>query len=337
MDYSKKVTTEDLTFEGLLKKTNEEYMYSLYLGYSPETKKMYKSPFNDERTPSFNFYYKNNRLRFKDYSSNNTGTVIDLIMKLYNLDYLQALIKLDNDLNGRLVLVGTNNHNSTFSSKLENKIEIVPKLYTQEDIDYWKQYYLDIQDLEYFNIKPCKEVWLNDKLWYTYNSKNPCYRYVFNGKYKVYKPLDKTGYKWLNNCNNIENIQGFVYLDDTSDTLIITKSFKDVACIKKHLEYNAISFHGESHYIKEDIINYFKKRYKNIYFFYDNDKSGIRDVRKLSELYNIPHIILPDKGAKDISDYIKLYGITNAKQIVKLLIDQENGSRIKEVHSSGRD
>lgn len=325
MDYSKKILNiEDLTFERLLKIANEEYMYSIYLGYYPETKKMYKSPFNDEKTPSFNFYYKDNKLKFKDYSSNNSGTIVDLVMILYSLDYFQALIKLNNDLNEKSYyrlpsriwarnIINTNNIN--------NKISIILKSYTQEDFDYWKEYYLDINNLEYFNIKPCQEVWLGNNLVYSYNPKNPCYRYVFNGKYKIYKPLDPKS-RWLSNCNNIENIQGFEYLDYKSDILIITKSFKDVACLKQHLNYDSISFHGESHYIQEKIINYLKNRYQKIYFFYDNDIPGINNAKKLSELYNIPYIYIPEEyKVKDISDYIKNYGIHSAKQIVKLLIN----------------
>ncbi len=323
MDYSKKVSNiEDLTFERLLKKTDEGYMYSIYLGYYPEVKKMYKSPFNDEKTPSFNFYYKNNKLKFKDFSSNNSGTIVDLVMILFSLNYKEALIKINNDINGGSSLSNSISSSNRNSIGVKHEIKVVLKPYTQEDFDYWEDYYFDINDLEYFNIKSCQEVWLNNKLWYSYNSKNPCYRYVFNGKYKIYKPLDTTGYRWLNNCDNYNNIQGFEYLDYKSDTLIITKSFKDVACIKKHLNYDSISFHGESHYIDKKIINYLKNKYKKIYFFYDNDKSGIRDAEKLSKLYDIPHIYIPKQySTKDISDYIKTYGIHSAKQIVKLLIN----------------
>lgn len=327
MDYSKKVLNiEDLTLDRLLKLSDERYMYSIYLGYYPETKKMYKSPFNDERSPSFNFYYKNNRLKFKDFSSNNSGTIVDLVMILYSLNYSQALIKLNNDINGNNNFFHTRNSSRISSSRndiQEKEIKVILKPYTQEDFDYWEQCYFGIVNLEYFNIKPCKEVWLDDKIVYSYDSKNPCYRYLFNGKYKTYKPLETNSkLKWLSNCNNIENIQGFEYLDYKSDTLIITKSFKDVACLKQHLNYDSISFHGESHHIQENIINYFKKKYKNIYFFYDNDIPGIRNAKKLSELYNIPYIYIPEEYlVKDISDYIKTYGIHSAKQIVKLLIN----------------
>lgn len=327
MDYSKKILNiEDLTFDRVLKLANEEYMYSIYLGYYPEIKKMYKSPFNNEKSPSFNFYYKENKLKFKDYSSNNSGTIVDLVMILYSLSYFEALIKLNNDLNGNSSSISNRCNNRIFSkrniSSNTKKIQVVLKPYTQEDFDYWENYYLDINNLEYFNIKPCKEVWLEDKLWYTYSSKNPCYRYLFNGKYKIYKPLDTKGFRWLNNCNNIDNIQGFEYLDYKSNILIITKSFKDVACLKQHLNYESISFHGESHYIQEKIINYLKLKYKHIYFFYDNDIPGIRDAKKFSELYNIPYIYIPiNYEVKDISDYIKNYGISSAKKIVKLLIN----------------
>lgn len=324
MDYSRKILTDSLTFDNLLKNTSEEFLYSIYLGYYPEIKKMYKSPFQNEKSPSFTFYCSNNKLRFKDFSSGNTGTVVDLVMILYSLSYMESLLKINNDINGKLNIHTRDNsiiNNNKSSNYNESIIEVVLKDYTQEDFDYWENYYFDINDLIHFDIKPCKEVWLNGKLWYSYNSKNPCYRYLFNGKYKIYKPLDTT-YRWLSNCNNYDNIQGLKYLDYTTDTLIITKSFKDVACIKKHINYDSISFHGESHYIDQKIIDYFKKKYKRIYFLYDNDKPGIRDAKKLSEMYDIPYVYIPEEYlAKDISEFISTYGIHSAKIMLNSLIN----------------
>lgn len=324
MNYSKKVVIkEDLTYEKLINKYSEEYLYSIYLGYYPDTKKMYKSPFQEEKTPSFNFYTKDGKLKFKDYSSTNTGTVVDLVMILYNLSFIEALVKIYNDCNGnpndKIIL------RPRIIDKLETKIEVITKDFTQEDYDYWEQYYFDLNILNKYNIKACNQVWLTtgnkNYLWYDYKSNNPCYRYIFNKQYKCYKPLEtnKT-LKWLNKCNNYDNIQGIEQLTK-GDTLIITKSYKDVICFNEFIGIPSIAFHGEGHYIDERVIIWLKKQYKNIFIVYDNDTTGVTQAYKLSKLYNIPYKYIPSSYVeKDLSDFIKNHGIKESKKLINKIL-----------------
>lgn len=323
MDYSKKVVIEsDVQIKEIYNKYSDEYLYSIYLGYYPATSKMYNSPFKKERNPSFNFYIKDGRLKFKDYSSTYTGTVIDLIMLMYSLTYKEAIFKLYNDLNGTHIKPYNKEFVNTENSP--KVIQVITKDFTQEDIDYWEQYYFDIAILNKYNIKSCDQVWLTtpnkDILWYSYMKTNPCYRYLFNKKYKCYKPLESNNSKkWVSNCNNYENIQGLDYLTK-SDIIIITKSYKDVICMNEFIDIPSIAFHGEGHFIDEKIIKWLKKEYKHIYFFYDNDTPGLSQAQKLSELYDIPYFHIPSSfEEKDISDYIKSYGIIEGKKLINNL------------------
>lgn len=60
-------------------------------------KKMYKSPFTDEKTPSFHLYRSNNKLMFKCFSSGKGGDIIAFVKLVYNISYSDAvnLIKKD--------------------------------------------------------------------------------------------------------------------------------------------------------------------------------------------------------------------------------------------------
>lgn len=324
MDYSKKVVNiKDINYGQLINKYSEEYIYSVYLGYYPELNKKYKSPFKQEKTPSFVFYIKDGKLKFKDFSSAYYGTAVDLVMAMFSITFSEAVIKIHNDLcNDNSKIVSYNKILKTTKSKV---IEVITKEYSQEDIDYWEQYYFDITILDKYNIKPCEEVWLNDGykdiLIYKYIKTNPCYRYLFNGKYKIYKPLETNKkHKWISSCNNYDNIQGIEQLQK-GDSLIITKSYKDVICFNEFINIPSIAFHGEGHYIDEKTIKWLKKEYKYIYIFYDNDSTGIEQANKLSNLYNIPYIYIPRYFLdKDLSDYIKSYGIQEGKKIINQLI-----------------
>ncbi len=322
--YNKKVIQiEDISLDKILNKYPEEYIYSIYLGFYPKIRTMYYSPFKKENNPSLNFYIKDNKLRFKDYSSTLTGTVVNFVMNLYVLTYNEAILRIFKDLEGNTTnIVKPIFINRDYKPKT---ISVVTKDYTQEDIDYWEQYYFDINILNKYNIKPCKEVWLSDDKsdyqWYNYSKINPCYRYLFNGKYKCYKPLEKKqNNKWINSCNNIQNIMGLDQLYK-SDTLIITKSYKDVICFNEFIKIPSISFHGEGHFIDSKIIEWLKKKYKYIYLFYDNDTSGISQAFKLSRVCDIPYRYIPTEySEKDISDFIKSYGIKEANKLINQIL-----------------
>lgn len=309
----------------------EDMLYNYYLGYYPKSNKKYLSPFKQERTPSFTFNINRttNKLYYKCFSTGKFGDIITLIQELNNITYSEAIDKIYNEnfkinrdnyskynsLNG--------NNNDIVRCNKSNKntdIKVIIKDYTQEDIDYWLSYHITIDILVKYDIKPCKQVWLNDNIWYDYNPLNPCYRYLFNNKYKIYKPLETDKrYKWITNCNNIENIQGFKHLQPNRN-IIITKSYKDVVICREYLKTQSISFHGENHNINDKVINWLKNNYQNITLLYDNDDSGIKASNKLVKLYNFNNIIIPKDiyNTKDISDYIKNYGINQTIKFFKI-------------------
>ena len=64
-----------------------------------------------------------------------------------------------------------------------------------------------------------------------------------------------------------------------------------------------------------------KKRFKNIIVFYDNDLPGIDGMCRIKKLYpELKFFWIPRKyGAKDISDFIKKYGLEETKLYVEKL------------------
>jgi len=100
-----------------------------------------------------------------------------------------------------------------------------------------------------------------------------------------------------------------------SDTLIITKSLKDVMTLKE-MEIESIAPQSELSTIPSAIIKKIQEHYKHIYILYDNDKTGIYGSNNLAK--TIPHskeIMVPiNTQAKDISDLVKKIGIDKAKK-----------------------
>ena len=206
--------------------------------------------------------------------------------------------------------------------KKNNLIQFKPQQWTSGDVKYWDQFGINLDLLEYYNVYSAKYIFLNKKLLLKYSTYNPIYCYKFeNNRVKVYRPLaNKTKFKWMSNINaNI--IQGWDQLSETDNSLIITKSMKDVMCLKS-LGFTAIAPQSETTHISDEIIDELKFRFKNIYILFDKDEAGIAGSKALCQRINNCKIVFLDTEYKDVSDNFYIYGHEKTKNLVKKIIKQ---------------
>lgn len=308
-----------------------EAMYEFYLGYSINTYSHFKSPFSNDSTPSFKFKFSNNfKLTWKCFSTGKGGDIVDLVSELYNLSFKDSLNKIVYDYskfssNNKRSVVYNNFKNSNTNNNYDySKIEVVLfNKFPKSFIDYWKLFYIDEKLLELYNIKPAKEVWINDKLYSVYRDENIIIRYLVNQRYKIYKPLETNKkYKWRTNFNN-KCIFGYLQLDYSLDHIIISKSSKDVL-VWRLLGYNAITLPSESSRLWKELVDWIKSKFKYVVTILDNDLPGITTMIDYKNKWNIPYIILPDLGVeyqcKDLAEVIYSIGYVETKVLINKLI-----------------
>lgn len=323
-DFSKVKETFFVSTDFILSKLSEVEIYEKYLGTIININKSYYSPFKVEKTPSFRFFIKENKLYFKCFSSGNYGDCFSFVSQLYNLDFQESLQKIASDFK-------LNNSSKNKSKKIKplsqifnvkesSNIEVVLQDFTQLDLDYWKQYHIDKNLLDLYNIKSVKEVWVNGQLCWKYRKDNPIFRYRFGKRVKCYRPLEKDKKKkWLSNTKSID-IQGFNQLPEKGDLLFITSSMKDVVSLRT-MSYNAIAPQAESNYLDVKMINYLYTRFKRIIIFYDSDTDGLDLAKRRSEETNLEYVFIPLMfNCKDPSDFIKEYGIEFCKDVIQSII-----------------
>lgn len=309
--------------EDILGLATEEEIFKHYLG-DFELRKMFNSPLRKDSVPSFNIYYSNSgELVYKDFGGTQ-GSCIDFVMNLYNLSYKEALFQIYKDLN----LNQRKEAKLTSVKKVIQKatvIQVETKKYSKEELEYWASYNIDKALLDKYQVFSVSKVWLNGRLLYVSIPANPIFVYYFIGsdKVKVYRPLDTSGKKWLTNTSTVD-LQGYSQLSSKGECLIITKSMKDVMAFKS-FGFEAIAPHGEGMYIPEQYITDLKSRFNKIITVYDNDPAGVSASIKLnsivgSDYWNIPK----DYSAKDISDFIKLYGTEEARKLLRTLENKCN-------------
>lgn len=326
-DFSKIKNNYDKRFnvKEIVDLIGESNIYSHYLGYLPETKKKYYSCFQEEKTPSMMFGYKDGKLVFKDFSSGYTGDCINLVEFLFNMDCKTVLSKIIQDLKINNYESNQNRSkiiNERHQQKVDNELHVVLQPWSERDFAYWKQFNISDYLLDLYNIKPTKEVYYNRLLLWSYTEKNPIYRYLINCKYKIYRPFAPKKNKWWGNVD-AGSIFGLEQLDRSNSSIcFITSSGKDVMNLKS-IGYEAVAMGGETYRIPKKLVTNLQTDFENVAIFLNNDKAGLNWSSIMSKELQIPNIYIPTEfSQKDPSDYCKEFGHKNEKELIHNLIKQ---------------
>jgi len=319
-----------LTKDNILTVSSEEEIMRYYLGFDFEIGRTYNSPLRKDNNPSFALYYNRyNQLKFKDFNGIQ-GSCFDLVMNLYNLGFVETLIRINNNMKlGLGYQDGSNQHSEKdvvrytgFKAKIikkSNLIQFKPQHFTPQDLEYWHQYGITKDILKKYDVYSAKYVFLNKVLVLRYFYNNPIYCYKFSNAIKVYRPEAKKGnFKWMSNITS-RDIQGLNQLPKSGNTLIITKALKDVMCLHA-LGYNAIAPQSETTYMAEDIVKDITSRFNHIYILFDLDDAGRKGAYMLNTYLDSKIVFIPYVDYKDITDYYKVMGKTKTLKLLNKII-----------------
>ena len=328
-----------LSKDAILDRISEEEIMRHYVGFDFTINRAFKSPLREDERPSFAVYYNGSKqLRFKDFNGAQ-GTCFDLVMRLYNLTFIEAMARVNQDLClGLAGYVGNVNDSpiryNNFKLSIEKKknlIQFKPQVFTDIDVKYWKQYGINTGMLKLFNVYSAKFVYLNKNPMFFYSSAEPVYCYKFNGeRIKVYRPRSKR-IKWMGNVTS-EDVQGLEQLSNSvkefgSKTLIITKSLKDVMCLYA-MGIPAVAPQSENTRTQYELIGNIIPYFDTVKILFDNDEAGMKGAKELETYFSesqiltssrssVSSIFIPDKQYKDISDLICGQGFESGLKFLK--------------------
>ena len=277
------------------------------------------SVFKSERTPSMTLWYDQAKqeYRFKDFSSGEGGSAYDLVSKLYNLNFKEALYKIMTDYT-RVKALG-----------IEDQVEIVPqKAYTIEsyevrnwienDAKYWSQYGISRRQLERYCVKPLKTYRMNNgekTLNFTPSIITYGYFSMTGTLYKIYSPKNPKR-KFFKVADHIQGIEQLKY---ESEILVICSSLKDAMCLDAmSFKLEVIAPDSENTTIKPMYIDVLRRRYKKIVTLFDNDEAGIKAIERYKNELGINGCFYPT--AKDISDAVARDGQESVKNTLERIL-----------------
>lgn len=285
----------------------------------------------DDHNPSFSLSEKNGKIYWKDFGTGEYGNTIDLMMKLWDCGYKDALMKMKLDIGEKIPhfnLVRRYKGKIHVTKNSTIKVKIRP--WKPWDTEYWGNYGISENFCKWCNVYPVSHAFFthtDEKTGKKETVTVPMDKYGYayfewkDGKetVKLYQPFSQK-MKWLSkHDSSVWDLwkQAFLYAEKVEHSAcVITSSRKDAMCIWENLKVPAMALQGEGYLPKPQVIKQVFDRFDTVYIWYDNDFShendnpGQDNAKKLIELYpQLHNIYIPDfYKAKDPSDLYKAWG-----------------------------
>lgn len=328
----------ELSASAILSKIDESQIFSYYFGYF-ELKKLYPSKLRRDRHPSTSFFVSNKsgKLYYKDFATNERYDCFSFVAALFNVSFKDALNIIAKDFGlskGSVITAEARNilQNVNFDKQIKSQtlIQIIPSSWQSEHISYWKHYDIDIQRLKNNNVYPVKDLFVN-KL--QFKTDTLCFAYLVkhideDGKLqeylKIYQPLrtNETG-KWINNVPI--SVPFGLYELKTSrklpgDHIVIGKAKKDEMVLQTFFNYTIGTQNESESAITPSLISCLHESFEKRTIIWDADKTGVENCKKFNDkgfgYFNTPAYLV-DRGIKDVSDYVKAFGMKALERLLK--------------------
>lgn len=288
---------------------------------------------NDDRNPSFRIWERNGRVYWKDFGTNESGGIVDLLALIWNVRYKDALERLSEDTISPLPHYSLVRHyRGRMRSGSGGELKVKLRKWAKKDTEFWESFGISQKMCEFCDVYPISQIFFikQDE---TSEVRADKYAYAYfewkDGKctMKIYQPYSER-MKWLSSHDRSTWdlwTQAMAWAKHRSnDNCIITSSRKDAMCLWQTLGVPAMSLQGEGYIPKPQVMQQVIDTFKNVYLWYDNDygradgsNPGQDNARKIIEEHQGLHnICIPEiYQAKDPSDLYKKWGAQTLKQL----------------------
>jgi len=312
----------DKTF--IQKRTSPEEIFQHYLGVEVRPGYKFCNPLRHDENPTCKFYYAGGELHFSDFAVQTGMDAFDLVMWIYKCSFKESLKHIAEDMGLRDTEDGERNEWRVDASSLQTygssgqrtSIQVRRADFTKKDAEYLQRHGISRKTAEKFWCYGLDHIWVNGNHIWMRNPQRPAIGYYFGTDedgvqhWKIYFYEDESD-RFL--CNT-GRIQGWPQLPETGETVVITKSLKDVMALDS-FGIRAIAPQGETIKPPTEKIEQLKHRFNTVLSLYDFDYAGISMAGFLKREHGIEPLFFTDGrfgttdyGAKDFSDYVKGFG-----------------------------
>lgn len=311
---------DELSELEILERVDEYSLYCFYLEFEPVIGQKYRSRLRQgDDVASFGLYTRKyggdlpHEFMWKDQGiafMKNYGDIFYLVQVMYGLETrLEALIQVATD---HGLLEGTTSRSKqiiiTPSYKPDCRIRIKSRDMDFNDYRYWSSYNIGKHLLEMYHVSAVEYFFLFDTDIYPRMPRGRMYAYRIFNRYQLYQPYPKTFWMdWTDTC-----FPGLEQLSGQKDLLIVTKSMKDIMCLRS-FGYEAVAPRAENMIPSEYFIEWLQT-FKKVFMLLDNDG------KSSAHLYPFEAVYIPEEsGEKDPTDYVKRFGVPKTDSLLKRL------------------
>lgn len=323
---------KSVSFEDIQKEVSDAALVSYYLGVST-IPCFIKSPLREDKKPSFGLHSQDGvRIYFTDFATGKKGGLYDLLSELWNCSYSEVLVRIHKDLikvdKEAKVSITLPKGVSELTRRSGSQLECKTREWRDYDIEYWQSFGISLEWLKYAEVYPIShKIVITEGKRIVYGADKYAYAFVEHKEgrvtLKIYQPFNKVGKKWANKHDR-SVISLWTKVPKTGDKIVTCSSLKDALCFWANTGIPAISLQGEGYGMSDSAISELKRRYKQVYILFDNDKAGLEDSKRLSETTGFINLVLPQfEGGKDVSDLMKSKGKDAFITIINSLFNQE--------------
>jgi hypothetical protein len=323
--------TDTISIDDVRRITTDYEVVNKYLGISVVPSNI-NSILREDKNPSLCIFPYKDGLFYKDFGTNQSGNIYQLLSLYWNIPLNQVYRKIITDFNSNNKLSCFKKSSKTIIKRKSNiNIKVKIRNWKPWDIEYWSSYGISLKWLEYCDIFPISHIFLIHQNGEQLIISADKYAYVYIERkdnkvsLKIYQPYS-TNFKWMSK-HDASVWDLWTKIPEKGDKLIITSSRKDALCLWANTGIPSLSLQGEGYVPKEKVINQLKERYSKIYVFYDNDfenkvNNGRNYGRILAEKFNLQQIEIPTEyKSKDPSDLYKNWGKEVFLNVINQLIN----------------
>ena len=325
--------TDTISIDDVRRITTDYEVVNKYLGISVVPSNI-NSILREDKNPSLCIFPYKDSLFFKDFGTNQSGNIYQLLSLYWNIPLNQVYRKIYNDftsVNYKSCCCKNKISKTIIKKKSNINIKVKIRDWKSWDIEYWSSYGISLKWLEYCDIFPISHIFLIHQNGEQLTISADKYAYVYIERkdnkvsLKIYQPYS-TNFKWMSK-HDASVWDLWTKIPEKGDKLIITSSRKDALCLWANTGIPSLSLQGEGYVPKEKVINQLKERYNKIYVFYDNDfknkvNNGRNYGRILAEKFNLQQIEIPTEyKSKDPSDLYKNWGKEVFLNVINQLIN----------------
>ena len=323
--------TDTISIDDVRRITTDYEVVNKYLGISVVPSNI-NSILREDKNPSLCIFPYKDGLFYKDFGTNQSGNIYQLLSLYWNIPLNQVYRKIITDFNSNNKLSCCKKSSKTIIKRKSNiNIKVKIRNWKPWDIEYWSSYGISLKWLEYCDIYPISHIFLIHQNGEQLIISADKYAYVYIERkdnkvsLKIYQPYS-TNFKWMSK-HDASVWDLWTKIPEKGDKLIITSSRKDALCLWANTGIPSLSLQGEGYVPKEKVINQLKERYNKIYVFYDNDfknkvNNGRNYGRILAEKFNLQQIEIPTEyKSKDPSDLYKNWGKEVFLNVINQLIN----------------